>query len=102
MYKLTDQTLHTCGNTQWVIGEWRETNGKGSLCGSGWLHCYESAELAAFLNPIHAAIDEPRLWEIEVGGKMRDDHGLKRGYTRMRLMRERSSFLPSAQNSAWK
>jgi len=40
------------------------------------------------VNPIHANIDKPRLWEVEVSGQCRTDCGLKEGWTQMRLIRE--------------
>jgi hypothetical protein len=40
------------------------------------------------MNPIDACIGDPRLFEAECDGDYLDDHGLKCGYTRMRLVRE--------------
>jgi len=60
-YKLTDQNLQTHGGYQWVVGEWHKATGDGkALCTDGWLHCYDSPELAVLLNPIHAGIENPR------------------------------------------
>ena len=86
-YKLTDQNMQTRDGYQWVLGEWRETDGTGGLCGPGWLHCYESALLAILRNPADANIDNPRLFECECEGAEKIS-ALKRGYTRMRLIRE--------------
>jgi len=88
LYKLTNQHLQTHGGYQWTVGEWRETDGSGDLCGPGWLHAYEDPLLAALLNPIHANIDAPRLWECEADGDGKDERGLKCGVRRLRLVRE--------------
>ena len=90
-YKLTNQDLTTYEGSQWPTpesGEWVETSGKGPLCSSGWLHFYTHPLLAVLLNPIHADIHLPKLWEAEVSGQTLDDHGLKVGYTKARLVRE--------------
>jgi hypothetical protein len=71
-----------------VRGEWRETDGRGELCGPGWLHWYGGPLLAALLNPIHGDFASPRLFEAEAGGAFRDDHGLKGGSTRLRIVTE--------------
>ena len=88
MYKLTDQNMQTHRGFQWKLGEVKTTSGKGDLCGPGWLHCYTDPLLAVLLNPIHADIQNPRLFLAEVSGKSKHDHGLKSGYTRMTLIKE--------------
>ena len=85
--KLTTQDMTTHNGTKWEIGEWKETDGSGDMCGPGWLHCYDDPLLAVLHNPIHADIDNPRMWEIEVDGERKTD-SLKSAYTRMRLVRE--------------
>ena len=87
-YKLTTQDLKT-RNTQWVIGEFQpELSGEGDLCGPGWYHYYHDPLLAAFMNPAHADIGNPRCFEVEALGKHKDDNGLKGGCTKMRLLEE--------------
>ena len=86
--KLTDQNLKTYNGFQWELGKKRVASGKGELCSSGWLHCYTHPLLAILLNPVHANIKNPRLFEIEVGGKMKTDNGLKEGWTGMALVKE--------------
>ena len=88
VYKLTNQKLQTYGGCQWEPGVPRETNGKGDLCSSGWLHYYHDPLLAVLLNPIHADIANPILWEAEADGLHRDDRGLKGGCTRLTLIRQ--------------
>lgn len=87
-YKLTDENLRTHGNTQWVLGEWRETSGEGDLCGAGWLHAYRHPLLAVLMNPVHAKISEPKLFRCEWTGEVKSDHGLKIGVTRLRLVEQ--------------
>ena len=89
-YKLTNQNLQTRNKFQWKIGEWREAKGnvRNELCTNAWLHCYDSSLLAVLHNPIHANIKEPRLFEVEVDGGMKNNRGLKRGFRRMRLVKE--------------
>ena len=88
IYKLTDQDMCTHGGYQWALGEWRETNGDGFLCGPGWLHAYVHPRLAVLMNPIYGKVSEPRLFVGEGAGQSRDNRGLKIGFTRMRLDRE--------------
>src|SRR3989304_4485465 len=71
-YKLTDQQMRTYGDCQWTLGEWKETSGEGNLCGPGWLHFYTHPLLAALLNPIHANIQNPRLFRVEAEGATLD------------------------------
>jgi hypothetical protein len=84
--KLLHPDLTTYNGCQWVVGEWKETSGEGGLCGPGWLHCYDTPELAVLLNPAHAHIYNPVGYWVEVEGLCKTDHGLKSGYTRMRLI----------------
>ena len=88
VYKLTKQNLQTYGSYQWEPGVARETDGEGNLCGPGWLHYYHDPLLAVLLNPIHACITNPILWEADADGLHKDDRGLKGGCTRLTLMRQ--------------
>jgi len=88
LYKLTDQNMQTHNRCQWTLGEVKEVSGRGNLCGPGWLHYYYDPILAVMLNPIHADISDPRLFEAEADGERKDDHGLKGGCTRLALLRE--------------
>jgi Cu/Ag efflux protein CusF len=87
-YKLTDEKMQTYCGYQWELQEWKETSGEGELCSPGWLHYYSDPLLAAFLNPIHANFAAPRLFQVEVAGKVKEEHGLKLGCTKMRLVKE--------------
>jgi hypothetical protein len=88
-YKLTNQKMQTHNGFQWEMNKWVETSGEGALCTNGWLHCYDNPLLAVVLNPIHADISSPRIFECAVEGKEKHNKGLKSGYSRMRLTRER-------------
>ena len=87
-YKLTDQNLKTHNGFKWRIGVTKFTNGIGGLCSPGFLHYYHHPLLAVFLNPIHANIKNPLLFEIEATGKHLDDNCLKGGCTEMTLIKE--------------
>jgi hypothetical protein len=84
--KLTDKNLQTHGGCQWVVGEWKKTAGNEKLCRRGWLHAYDSAGVAAFMNPIHANFKDPIFWCAEVSGKTLNNNGLNCGWTEMRLV----------------
>jgi len=89
-YKLTDQNMQTYKGFQWTLGEWQEAKGnvnKG-LCSNAWLYCYDSPLLAVLHNPIHANIKNPRLFEVEIDGETKNDSGMKRGFRKMRLVKE--------------
>jgi hypothetical protein len=88
VYKLTTKNLTTYNGYKWIPGKWHRTSGEGELCGPGWLHAYTDPLVASFLNPIHANIPEPVLWEAEASGKIKEDRGLKCGYTRMRIIKK--------------
>ena len=88
IYKLTNQNLQTHDGFQWVPGNWKKTSGGGDLCGPGWLHGYCDPLVAIFMNPIHANISNPILWQGEGCGKFLDDRGLKCGFTEMRIIKK--------------
>lgn len=91
LLKFTDSNLRTHnGACQWVPGEWQETDGSGGLCGPGWIHLYDGTpELAVCLDPIHGNfLEKPdaQLREVDIDGQRKEDHGLKLGTTRCRLL----------------
>ena len=88
VYKLTDQNMRTYKDCRWEVGKWKETSGKGELCGDGWLHCYSDPLIAVLLNPIHANFNPFRLFIAETYGWGKHDKGLKSGYKTMRLIKE--------------
>jgi hypothetical protein len=88
-YKLTDQNMKTYNGFQWKLNKEVRTDGKNKkLCNSSWLHYYHHPLLAILLNPIHANITNPRLFEVKALGKYLDDNGLKGGCTKMILVKE--------------
>ena len=86
LYKLTNQDFTTRDGCLWGEGVTVETSGAGDGCGPGWTHWYLSPELAVLLNPIHADIKDPVLWEGEgeIGAR---DYQLKVGTTRGTTLR---------------
>jgi hypothetical protein len=89
LYKLTDENMCTYNNTQWVLGEWKETDGEQQrLCTDSWLHAYESPFIAVLMNPDHRNFTNPRLFEAEGDGYYLDDNGLKCGVSKLRLVKE--------------
>ena len=93
-YKLTTQDMLTrkgkANETHWTVGEWVEASNDCSsgLCSDGYVHWYADSLLAVLLNPIHANIDSPRLWEVETGGYEQTDGQLKGGSQKVRLLKE--------------
>jgi hypothetical protein len=88
-YKLTDQNLRTHNGFQWEIGKEVTTDGKSDgLCNEHWLHYYHHPLLAVLLNPIHADISNPCLFEVKALGRHLDDRILKGGCTKMTLVKE--------------
>jgi hypothetical protein len=87
LYKLTDQNCETMNHTKWGEGVTHTAGGAGDLCGPGWLHAYEDPILAVLLNPVHANIADPILWEAEGSGDVRRDGRLKIGVTSLTTVR---------------
>ena len=87
-YKLTDKHALTRNGTTWGPKVTQTADGSGELCGPGWLHFYADPLLAVLLNPIHANFTEPRLWEAEAEGEIKEDHGLKFGCTKLATLCE--------------
>lgn len=79
--KLTDENNQTLGGCQWGEMITHHTDGKGKLCGPGWIHLYTHPLLAVLLNPIHANFGTPHLWSVRTAGKTLHDRGLKVGKT---------------------
>lgn len=75
LYKLTDQAGRTYGDgvtpTQWGVGITNEATGnpEQGLCSNAWIHAYESPLIAILMNPSHANLRKPLMWEAkgEVG-----------------------------------
>ncbi len=89
VWKLTTAEHTTHNATLWGEGVSNPKGvltGRGGLCGSGFYHGYDSPYLAVLLNPIHANITGPVLWQAEWRGEREDDYGLKFGATEFRTV----------------
>lgn len=85
-------------SSPWSVGEWRETPGEGPLCGNGWLHAYDSAELAEFHDTIHAEYGSgAELWRVECDGAELRDGAMKCGWSRMRPLERVERVLPTPE-----
>lgn len=97
-YKLLTQDLRTLlgedNETQWILGEWVEAKGTGGLCTDGVIHLYSSPEVAAFLNPVHADIDNPVFAELEVS-EIVEETPTKGGARRARITRLIPAITPT-------
>lgn len=87
LWKLTNQKHQTHGGCQWGENVTHTASGEGDLCGPGWVHAYTDPLLAVLLNPIHADISNPVLWECE-GEVGKSNHGLKVGCTTLTTLRQ--------------
>jgi hypothetical protein len=71
LYKLTDHTGYTrkghTGETKWEVGQTVSIQPciNPELCSSQVIHAYKHANLALLLNPIHANLSRPLLWEAD-------------------------------------
>lgn len=98
LYKLTDSCGKTRNDTQWGPGVSHSGTGEGGLCGPGWVHAYEHPLIAVLVNPIHANIQNPRLWEAEGEVGLRDGQ-LKCGCKTLTTLREIP--LPEITTEMW-
>lgn len=68
LYKLTDEKHQTKNECQWgkdVTHSVEEGSRNAKLCSSGVIHACQNPNLALLLNPMHANISNPVLWEAE-------------------------------------
>lgn len=73
---------------KWEIGVTNTATGKGTrMCSSDLLHCYAHPRLAVLLNPIHANIANPRLFEVSCSEIIANDN-LKMGCKSQTLVKE--------------
>jgi len=87
-YKLTNRDLQTFNGHQWVVGCPFKTNGEPEcLCSKGWIHFYKHPLLGLLMNPAHAGIEYPRLFECECSGSSLHET-FKSGCTELVLKRE--------------
>lgn len=86
LYKLTTPEHTTLNNTLWGENVEHTASGIGELCSTAFLHAYTHPLLAVLLNPIHADISSPVLWECD-GNVIKNDRGLKVGCDRLKTIR---------------
>ena len=89
-YKLLTQDMKTRKDSpnemDWQdVGQCHKATGTGGLCTDGVLHDYNDPWLAVLMNPAHANIENPVMYETERDGEQFDD-GLKHGARRLRLV----------------
>jgi len=88
LYKLTDKYGNTKCNTRWDVGVVHRRNKckNPRLCSSDIFHAYTNINLAFLLNPIHAEINNPVVWECE-GTPVVEDWG-KVGCFRLKVIQK--------------
>ena len=88
-YKLLSQDMMSNGNTKWEIGvkKIKKDTGNYKMCTNNVFHCYSHPVLALFLNPIHANIENPRIFKIKVDRIVASD-GLKQASLEQTIIEE--------------
>ena len=87
-YKLLTQDMTSHNDTKWELNIPITVTKEGTeMCTDQVLHCYNHPLLAIVLNPIHADIKNPRLFEIEVD-KIVNTDGLKYASKQQTLIKE--------------
>lgn len=101
VYKLTGQDYRTFRDTKWGKGVTNPNgvlDGRFGLCTPSFYHAYLTPALAAFMNPVHAGIQNPVFWRAEIRGKVEvDGEGgiLKLGATEMRTVERIPAITPT-------
>ena len=86
-YKLTTQDMTTHAGHKWKIGVEQVIDEPGNtLCSDQVFHFYDSPEVAVLLNPAHANIANPLLWEVSCDEVAHD--GTKGGAKHMTLTKK--------------
>ena len=88
-YKLTTQEGKTRNETQWGENISHEATGdiKQGLCSDAWIHAYTHPLLAVLMNPAHAMIKNPILWEGKGEGEAKFEP-LKCGFRKFTTLRQ--------------
>ena len=88
-YKLTEQDNTTYNHsTLWGNGVTHQVNNRGrTLCSNEVIHVYSDPVLAVLMNPIHAAINNPKLWKCRITKPVADD-GTKLGTKKCTTIKE--------------
>jgi hypothetical protein len=87
VYKLTTQSSTSQNKTLWGVGVTHSVTGDLRQCKNG-IHAYSDPLLAQLLNPIHADISDPILWECEASDEMLNDNGLKSCHRSLTTLRQ--------------
>ena len=86
-YKLTKKDLTTHNGHEWEVGVEQVIDEPGNaLCSDQVFHFYDSPEVAILLNPAHANITNPVVWEVDCDEVAHD--GVKGGAKRMTLVKK--------------
>ena len=95
LYKLTDENNRTRHDMQWGAGVTHHANASlpAQLCTAGVIHAYRSAELAAFMAPIHVDRNVRTLWIAK--GKVVVDDGTKVGCRSLTTLRRADLSTPT-------
>jgi hypothetical protein len=87
MYKLLTQEMTSYEDFKWELGVPHSALGTGTeLCSPDLLHCYATPLQAILFNPIHSAIEHPRLFRVECSEVMGD--GVRFGCKEQTLVEE--------------
>jgi len=88
-YKLTTQEGKTRNETQWGENLTHEATGdiKQDLCSDAWIHAYTHPLLAVLMNPAHADIENPILWEGKGEGEAKFE-SLKCGFRKFTTLKK--------------
>jgi hypothetical protein len=87
-YKLTDQNNRTTNNTIWGENVTHKAAHRGKkLCTNQVIHVYAHPLLAVFMNPAHANIQNPKLWECKTSKPVAND-GTKIGVKSCTTLKE--------------
>jgi hypothetical protein len=88
-YKLTTQEGKTRNETQWGENVTHEATGdiKQDLCSNAWIHAYTHPLLAVLMNPVHADIENPILWEGKGEGEAKFEP-LKCGFRKFTTLKK--------------
>ena len=85
-YKLTTKDVTTHKGYKWEVGvEQVITTPGNKLCSPEVFHFYDSPEIALLMNPAHANIENPVVWEVKCDEVAHD--GTKGGAKRMTLVK---------------
>ena len=86
-YKLTTKKLTTYNGHQWGVGVEQVIDKPGNaLCSDQVFHFYDSPRIAILLNPAHAGISDPVVWEVDCDEVAHD--GVKGGSKRMTIIKK--------------